>query len=99
MGGRILFRCCLHRLEKGDVKRYHVEDRNPIISTNYIYSIYPDGDLLWFGGIMGDITSLNIKTGLVNKYNISKVNQFERQSDRLLVMGLYSRTFYSQQRN
>lgn len=47
---------------------------------------------------MGDITSLNIKTGLVNKYNISKVNQFERQSDRLLVMGLYS-GLYSQQRN
>ena len=42
---------------------------------------------------MGDITSLNIKTGLVNKYNISKVNQFERQSDRLLVMGLYSGLF------
>lgn len=79
--------------KRGDVKRYHVEDRNPIISTNYIYSIYPDGDLLWFGGIMGDITSLNIKTGLVNKYNISKVNQFERQSDRLLVMGLYSGLF------
>jgi len=82
-------------IEKGShrVKRYHTEDPKAIISTNYIYSIYPDGDLLWFGGIMGNVTSLNVKTGTVIKYNISNVNDFKRRDDKFMLVGLFNGLF------
>jgi len=92
VGGYSFGVACIDR-KTGKVKKYWVEDRNPVISTNYIYSIYADGDLLWFGGIMGNVTSLNVKTGRVNKYDISKVNYFERLNDRFLVVGLFNGLF------
>lgn len=92
VGGYAFGVACIDR-KGGGVKRYLVEDQNPIISTNYIYSIYADGDLLWFGGIMGNMTSLNVKTGHVNKYNVSNVTHFAGLDERSIVVGLYNGLF------
>lgn len=73
------------------IKRYSVKEKDAIIGTDHIYSIYKDefSNNLWIGGIYGNITSYNTQTKKSRKYDDSALRCFHSYSDSTILLGLY----------
>lgn len=73
----------------GSIVHHLAGSPTSILPNNYIYTLFNDGDCLWAGGIMDEITAFDIRTQRVRKYNVSKVSCFESMNDRHLLVGTY----------
>lgn len=76
--------------------RLQAGDKNPVVGTDYIYSIYKDefSGNLWIGGLYGKISAYNPKTKQSRIYNDeSSLRCFSSCNDSTVVLGLY-RGFY-----
>ena len=73
------------------IKRHSVKDKNTIIGTNHIYSIYKDefSSNLWFGGIYGKVSSYNPVTKNVRFYGDEALRCFYSFNDSIMLLGLY----------
>ncbi|NDV80471.1 two-component regulator propeller domain-containing protein [Bacteroides sp. 51] len=92
IGGYALGIARIHK-KSGTVTKISADQPNSIIATNYIYSIFKDDDVLWFGGIMGNVTSYNVKTRKSDRYNVSKVNCFSKANEKTVLLGLFNGLF------
>lgn len=82
--------------KSGGITRFLTGDKNPVVGTDYIYSIYKDeySDNLWIGGLYGKISAYNTKTKQSRIYNEeSSLRCFSSYNDSTIVLGLY-RGFY-----
>ncbi|WP_321332497.1 ATP-binding protein [uncultured Bacteroides sp.] len=66
------------------------------ISTNYIYSIYAEGDNIWMGGIEGAFTCYNSHTNTYSYYPIDCVGDIKKwNKDSLLIAGCDGLAFFN----
>ncbi|NDV55105.1 response regulator [Parabacteroides sp. 52] len=56
------------------------------ISTDYVYSIYAEGENIWFGGIEEDLTRYNIRTKTYTYYPINCIGDIKPGNDNLLLL-------------
>ncbi len=77
--------------QTGSVVRYHVGSPAKVTGTEYVYAIYKDefSDNLWIGGIYGQISSYNPKTGESHMYGEEPLRCFCSYSDSAILLGLY----------
>lgn len=61
-------------------------DSDKGVATDYIYAIYADGDNLWFGGIEGEFTRLNTRTGDYTYYPLDCIGDIEPGEDSTLLV-------------
>lgn len=90
--GGFAFGAAIINKKTGKITRLHAGDKNPIVGTDYIYSIYKDeySDDLWIGGLYGKISAYNIKTKQARIYNDkSSLKCFSSYNDSIIVLGLY----------
>lgn len=74
----------------GSAKRYHAGDTQPIVGTDYIYSIYKDeySGNLWTGGIYGKISCYDLNTKQVRIYDNESLRCFCSYNDSSVLLGL-----------
>ncbi|MCD8166186.1 MAG: hypothetical protein LUE93_08720 [Bacteroides sp.] len=77
----------------GAVKRHLADSPSSIVSSNYIYSVFRDGDKLWFGGHLGDASCYDTRSGKSQTYNLGKVSCFEKYGEHYLLLGLLNGLF------
>ena len=81
--------------QSGFIKRFHAGNPDPIVGTEYIYSIYKDeySGNLWMGGIYGKISCYNPKTHQSQLYMEESLRCFSSYDDSTVVLGLYRGLF------
>ena len=90
----------LYRINKktGEVKRMPKQDKQSEkgITTDYIYTIYAEGDYLWFGGIEGYFVRYNRRTDTYTYYPIDCIGDIKRgDGDTLLIAGCSGLGFFN----
>jgi hypothetical protein len=56
------------------------------MATDYIYTIYAEGDYLWFGGIEGELTRYNVRTDAYAYYPINCIGDIKPGRDGTLLI-------------
>lgn len=76
---------------RGTIARYHVDSPKKITGTECVYAIYKDefSDEIWFGGIYGQLSCYNPKTGTTRMYNEESLRCFSSYDDSNILLGLY----------
>ncbi len=90
----------IHRIDKQTGKTeempMHQEGSPNGFTSDYIYSIYKEGDHIWLGGIEGDFTRYNIRTHTYNYYPINCIGDIRRGSgNNLLLAGCDGLAFFN----
>lgn len=76
---------------KRSVIRYHAGTTKTVTGTEYVYAIYKDeySGNLWIGGIYGQISCFNPRTGQTRMYGEEPLRCFSAYDDTTIVLGLY----------
>lgn len=94
-GGYAFGAACIDK-KTGGITRFLAGDKNPVVGTDYIYSIYKDeySGNLWIGGLYGKTSTYNTKTKQSRVFNEeASLRCFSSYNDSIIVLGLY-RGFY-----
>lgn len=90
----------IHRIDKQTGKaekmQMHQDGSSDGFTTDYIYSIYSDGDYIWLGGIEGDLTRYNIRTHTYHYYPINCIGDIRPgNGNNLLLAGCDGLAFFN----
>ncbi len=77
----------------GHAERFTAGSPGSVISSNYIYSIFPDGNKLWFGGHMGDANYHDLVSGRTQRIDMGRISCFESYGKDFLLLGLLNGLF------
>lgn len=66
--------------------RHRQQNSSVGIPTDYIYSIYSEGDYVWLGGIEGEFTRYNTTTGAYTYYPINCIGDMKPGVDNSLLI-------------
>lgn len=89
---------CRINKRTGEVKKMPERKARPDkgIPTDYIYTIYAEGDELWFGGIEGELTRYNRKTDTYTYYPMDCVGDIKYgDANTLLLAGCDGLGFFN----
>lgn len=80
----------VYRIHKKTGRVQKMEKRSPHsdkgMATDYIYTIYAEGDYLWFGGIEGELTRYNVRTDAYTYYPINCIGDIKPGRDGTLLI-------------
>ncbi|NDV58610.1 two-component regulator propeller domain-containing protein [Bacteroides sp. 519] len=78
---------CINK-KKHSVQKIKSQNNNEGIASDYIYTIYSEGDNIWFGGIEGELTCYNTSTGKYTYYPIDCLGDIKSgTNNNLLIAG------------
>ncbi len=79
--------------QTGSVKRHLADSPASILASNYIYSVFRDGDRLWFGGHLGEASYYDVKSGESRSFDLGRVSCFAKYGEDHLLLGLLNGLF------
>ncbi len=79
--------------QTGKSGRFTAGSPGSVIASNYIYSIFSDGNKLWFGGHMGDANYHDLATGRTQQIDLGRISCFDSYGNDILLLGLLNGLF------